>query len=324
MRRRREPAPPPRDRAPDENRFREDVLLGLARSPKVLPPKYFYDEEGSRLFDAICTLPEYYLTRTEFSIMQDHANGMARRLGARVMLVEPGSGSSVKTRLLLEALAQPVAYVPVDISREHLARSAAGVDATYRDLAVLPVAADFTQPFTLPDAPRPVRRRVIYFPGSTLGNFDAPEAGRVLRGFRKLAGQGGALLIGVDLRKDPGILLRAYNDAQDMTAAFNRNLLVRINRELGGDFKPETFTHRAVYNAADERMEMYLVSQRDQIVTAAGARFAFRRNETMHTENSYKYDPDAFTLWVEAMGFRVVQRWSDAQGWFGVFLFDVV
>jgi L-histidine Nalpha-methyltransferase len=312
------------DLTPDAVHFRDDVIAGLSRRPKSLPSKYFYDEEGSRLFDAICMLPEYYLTRTEFSILQQYATEMAQHLGPQAVLVEPGSGSSVKTRLLLDALESPAAYVPVDISREHLARIAMELDAAYPQLPVLPVAADFTRPFTVPQAPAMARRIAIYFPGSTLGNFDPPAALKLLHEFRRLAGENGALLIGVDLKKDPDVLVRAYDDAQGVTAAFNRNLLVRINRELGADFDLQAFTHRAVWNAAAARMEMHLVSVRDQIVTVDGRQFAFRRAETIHTESSHKYDADGFGAWAGTAGFRQVQRWTDPAGWFGVFLFDAV
>ena len=322
-RRLRQPAPTPlRDLTPGEDRFRADVLDGLARAPKALPPKYFYDAEGSRLFDAICMLPEYYLTRTEYALMQAHAADMAHRLGPRVMLVEPGSGSSVKSRLLLDHLEDPVAYVPVDIARDHLARVAPGVDAAYPDLAVLPVAADFTEHYTLPEPARPARRKVIYFPGSTLGNFDPPAARALLRGFRALAGKGGALLIGVDLCRDPAVLQPAYDDPRGVTAAFNRNLLARINRELGADFEPLAFDHRAAWNEAAGRVEIDLVSRRDQIVRVAGRRFAFRRGERLHTENSYKYEVAAFERDVAAAGFAPLCRWTDPLGRFGVFLFD--
>ncbi|HEX9794056.1 MAG TPA: L-histidine N(alpha)-methyltransferase [Planctomycetota bacterium] len=323
MRRRlRQPTPPLRDLMPGGDRFRADVLAGLARAPKSLPPKYFYDAEGSRLFDAICMLPEYYLTRTEYALMQERAGEMARRLGPRVMLVEPGSGSSVKSRLLLDALEDPVAYVPVDISQEHLASSAAGVDRAYPELAVLPVAADFAEALALPAPPRPARRAVVYFPGSTLGNFDPPAARALLRRFRALAGVGGALLIGVDLCRDPAVLQPAYDDPGGVTAAFNRNLLARINRELGADFEPLAFDHRAAWNEAAGCVEIHLVSRRDQIVRVAGRRFAFRRGEALHTENSYKYEAATFEPEVAAAGFAPLRRWTDPLGRFGVFLFD--
>jgi L-histidine Nalpha-methyltransferase len=317
-RRQSRPAPAP---AP-EQRFRADVLAGLARTPKALPPKYFYDAEGSRLFDAICTLPEYYLTRTEYALMQERAAEMARHLGPRVMLVEPGSGSSVKSRVLLDALQDPVAYVPVDISAEHLGQAAAGVDREFRELVVLPVAADFTEPYALPRPPRPAQRVVVYFPGSTLGNFDPPAARELLRGFRRLAGAGGALLVGVDLCRDPAVLQPAYDDPGGVTAAFNRNLLARINRELGGDFDPLAFDHRARWNPEAGRMEIELVSRRDQLVRVAGHSFAFRRGEALHTENSHKYEAAAFEREVAAAGFVPVRRWSDPLARFGVFLFD--
>ncbi|MDE2197203.1 MAG: L-histidine N(alpha)-methyltransferase, partial [Gammaproteobacteria bacterium] len=240
--------------------MREAVLAGLREPQKTLPCKYFYDQRGSQLFDAICELPEYYPTRTELGIMEVHAADMAAALGPRVLLVEPGSGSSLKTRLLLDHLPQPRAYVPVDISRAQLVTAADRLNRLYPELEVLPVCADFCQSFAIPAPRRRAARTIIYFPGSTIGNFEPPAAIQLLRQLRRLAGPAGGLLIGVDLRKERSVLERAYNDAAGITAAFNLNLLRRLNRELQSDFDLSRFCHRAAYNETEGRIEMHLVS----------------------------------------------------------------
>ena len=232
----------PKRRAHDQ--FRADVLAGLSRPQKRLPSKYFYDAIGSRLFDRITELDEYYPTRTELAIMQAHSGAMALRCGSRCLLIELGAGSLVKVRLLLDQLDNPVGYVPVDVSGEHLRDAARELAADYPGLGVHPVVADFTRPFEAP--PVSATRRVVYFPGSTIGNFDPAEADELLRRVVRLVGPGGGLLLGIDLRKEPAVLEPAYNDARGVTAAFNRNLLVRINRELGADFDPHAFRHRAI------------------------------------------------------------------------------
>ena len=241
---------PPTRKADQRAGFLADVLAGLGRDRKELPCKYLYDATGSELFDAICELPEYYPTRTELAIMRANAADMADRLGAGCLVVEYGSGSSVKTRILLRHLARPTAYVPVDISRDHLLKSAADLGQRFPDVEVKPVAADFTKPFDLPPVARDVNRRVVYFPGSTIGNFTPPEALGLLRTIADQCGPGGGLLIGVDMKKDPAVLKAAYDDAAGVTAGFNLNLLVRINRELAADFDLKGFRHRAEYNAA--------------------------------------------------------------------------
>jgi dimethylhistidine N-methyltransferase len=298
------------------DRFRADVLAGLSRPQKRLPAKYFYDDAGSRLFDAITQLPEYYPTRTELGILRACAGEMARRCGPRCLLVELGAGSLTKVRLLLDLLDRPAGYVPVDVSGDHLRAAAAGLADDYPALEVAPVVADFTQPFALPDMP--AERRVVFFPGSTIGNFDPPEADALLRRIARLVGQGGGLLLGIDLRKDIGVLERAYNDAAGVTAAFNRNLLVRINRELGGDFDPAAFDHVAFYNRERSRIEMHLVSTIAQRVRVAGATFDFRGRESIHTENSYKYDVAEFARRAAACGLRLDRTWTDAQRYFAV------
>lgn len=296
--------------------MRAEVLAGLATTPKRLAPKFFYDAAGSRLFDDICRLPEYYPTRTEIAILQDHGAEMAARLGREALLIELGSGSSLKIRVLLEAL-RPAVYMPVDISREHLLTSAGALAALFPRLDIHAVCADYSVPFTLPvdDHEHP---RAAFFPGSSVGNFDPDDAVRFLTRVGGLLGAGGKLLIGVDLLKDQGVLHAAYNDRAGVTAAFNLNLLTRINRELGGDFDLDAFRHDAFFNAALGRIEMHLISTRDQRVQVAGARFAFREGESLHTECSYKYSIDGFAALAARAGFAPEQVWTDPAGLFSV------
>ncbi len=301
--------------------FLADALAGLRASAKSLPCKYFYDAAGSALFDRICELPEYYPTRTELGVMREHAPEMGALLGPGCQVVEYGSGSSVKTRYLLDHLPRPAVYVPVDVSAAHLMASAAGIARRFPELDVSPVVADFTRPFELPPTGVPVRRRVVYFPGSTVGNFSAAAAASLLRGIRERVGPGGALLIGVDLKKDPAVLVRAYDDAAGVTAAFNLNLLTRINRELGADFDLTKFRHRATYNAAAGRVEMHLVSTEAQTVRLAEHTLAFAAGEAVHTENSHKYTPAEFDALAVNAGLRGVKAWMDAGGLFSVRLY---
>lgn len=303
-------------------RFRTDVLLGLSRTPKRLSPKYFYDAAGSRLFDRITELDEYYPTRTERSIMLAHSGAMANCCGPKCLLVELGAGSLTKVRLLLDRLDRPAGYVPVDVSGEHLRSAAAALADDYPQLSVAPVVADFTRSFTLPDMS--AAKRVAYFPGSTLGNFDPPEADALLRRVAKLVGPGGGLLLGLDLRKDVAVLERAYNDAAGVTAAFNRNILVRINRELDADFDPNAFRHAAFYNREQSRIEMHLVSERAQRVQFGSATFDFRAGESIHTENSYKYDVSEFAGRAAACGLRLDETWTDERGYFAVLYLTAV
>ncbi len=298
--------------------MREEILSGLHATQKILPCKYFYDMRGSQLFDAICEQPEYYLTRIELGIMEARVADMAAALGPRILLVEPGSGSSLKTRLLLDHLHQPRAYVPVDISREHLVAAADHLNRLYPELEVLPVCADFSQPFALPPPRRAAVRTVIYFPGSTIGNFEPAAAIRLLKQLRRLAGPEGGLLIGVDLRKDRNVLERAYNDQTGVTAAFNLNLLRRLNRELQSDFDLSRFRHLAVYNEAEGRIEMHLVSLDNQSVRIAGESFCFREDECIVTEYSYKHTLSGFAALAAKAGFAVKQVWTDDRRWFSV------
>lgn len=306
------------DQQPARSTFLADVLNGLQSEPKQLSPKYFYDEAGSQLFDRICALPEYYLTRTELAIMAEHAPAMGQALGPNVLLVEPGSGSSVKIRMLLDHLQSPAGYVPVEISREHMLASIEPLQADFPDLDIYPVCADFTRDIPLPTPRRPAARRAVYFPGSTIGNFSPAEAENLLRVLHRTAGPDGAVLLGVDLRKDPRILIPAYDDAERVTAAFNYNLLVRINRELGGDFDPRQFEHRAIWNDAESRIEMHLLSLRRQKVRVDGQTFTFQAGESLITEYSYKYTQERLAELGAAAGFSVQQAWTDAQGWFSV------
>ena len=306
------------DYHPRRDAMSEEVLSGLQERQKTLPCKYFYDERGSALFDAICELPEYYLTRTELGIMETHVAAMAAMLGPRVTLVEPGSGSSLKTRLLLDHLQQPVAYVPVDISRAHLVNAADRLNQLYPELEVLPVCADFNQTFEVPATRHAAERTAVYFPGSTLGNFAAAEAVQLLGHMRRLAGSGGALLLGVDLRKDKDVLQRAYDDAAGVTAAFNLNILERINRELDGDFDLERFRHRAVYNEAEGCIEMHLVSLGAQQVQVAGERFGFQEGEHILSERSYKYSLEGLAALAARAGLVLEQQWLDDRRYFCV------
>ncbi|QXD14621.1 L-histidine N(alpha)-methyltransferase [Rhodocaloribacter litoris] len=297
---------------------RAEVLDGLRRPQKTLPSKYFYDERGSRLFDEITRLPEYYLTRTELDIMTRYVAEMAACLGPRCLLVEYGSGSSLKTRILLDHLPDVAAYVPVDISRAHLEAAAARLAEEYPGLRILPVCADYTASFELPDPGVPFRRVAVYFPGSTIGNFTPEEARAFLERIAGVAGPGGGLLIGVDLRKDPAVIEPAYNDARGVTAAFNRNILVHLNRLLGAGFDPEAFAHHAFFNEAESRVEMHLVSLKDQCVRLDGEAIPIRRGETILTEYSYKYTPEAFATLAESAGFRVERVWTDEARYFSV------
>jgi L-histidine Nalpha-methyltransferase len=311
-------ATPILDFGPATEKFRADVLRGLRRPHKRLPCKYFYDAVGSRLFDAICRVPEYYPTRTELDLLREHVDDMANRLGPKVALIEYGSGSSVKTRLVLDALDHPAAYLPVDISREHLRAAAAKLAGDYPDLIVRPVCADFTRTVKLPADLPAGARRVVYFPGSTIGNFGPRAAERLVRGMTRLIGRSGAVLIGVDLKKDPRVLEAAYDDSAGVTVAFNKNLLERINRELQGNFDPDAFRHHALYNPKFGRVEMHLISLRRQSTCIAGESIDFSEGESVHTECSYKYTVTGFRELAARAGLRARQVWTDARGWFSV------
>jgi dimethylhistidine N-methyltransferase len=298
--------------------LREEVLRGLGQPQKELPPKLLYDARGAELFERITALEEYYLTRTERAILQEHVDEMATLLGERIQLIEYGSGSSAKTRQLLDALREPVAYVPIDIAREQLAQTTTALRAAYPQMDILPVCADYTRPHALPTPTRPATRRVAYFPGSTIGNFDPAGAQDFLRHLAALCGPGGAALIGVDLPKDPLLLHAAYNDREGVTMAFNQNVLTRLNRELGADFELERFRHYAPYNPVAQRVEMHLVSRCAQTVRVGDSAFSFCRGESIWTESSYKYAPPAFARLAAAAGFTVAQVWMDPHQLFSV------
>jgi dimethylhistidine N-methyltransferase len=292
--------------------FAADVISGLSARHKQLPPKYFYDATGSRLFKEICSTDEYYVTRSETALLRHAAAEVAAGIPNGAALVEFGSGESAKTRLLLEAAPQLSTYVPIDISADALGEAAGKLARDYPHLSIAPVIADFTGHFRLPSAADGFPR-VGFFPGSTIGNFDRDGAVRFLRSVRQVLGVHAALLVGVDLIKDPATLTGAYDDSNGVTARFNKNLLTRINRELGGDFEPSAFDHLALWNAAHSRMEMHLVSRKDQIVNAAGHSFAFRRGERLHTENSHKFTVDMFARLAAEAGWTVDKTWiSDA------------
>lgn len=299
--------------------FETDLLAGLDRRPRSIAPKYFYDARGSELFDRICALPEYYPTRTELAILGECAGQIAARIGAEADLIEFGAGSLTKVQRLLDALDSHAArprYIPIDISGQHMEDAAQALRRAYPGLEVLPVIADYTQPFTLPD-PTPGRRRVGFFPGSTVGNFSPGEALAFLQRAARLL-SGGGLLVGVDLVKEPAVLHAAYNDAQGVTGQFNLNLLRRANEELGADFDLDGFAHYAPYVPTRQSVEMHLVSRRRQTVTVAGQRFTFEEGESLHTESSHKFTVEGFQALAARAGFRPGPVWTDARRLFSV------
>jgi len=311
--------------SPDRERltFLRDTLAGLSSSPKAFSPKYFYDGTGSELFEAICLTPEYYPTRTETTLLREIAPALAEAIPKGAVLLELGSGASDKTRMLLDAAPWISAYVPVDISADALEGATARLREAYPSLAVQPVVGDFTQAIELPPslADRPV---VAFFPGSTIGNFTPDEAVALLRSVRERLGDDARFIVGADQVKELDVLLAAYDDAAGVTAAFNRNVLVRINRELGGDFDPQAFEHRAVWNPARERIEMHLVSREAQRVTVAGQTFAFAAGESIHTENSHKFTPESFARLAAGGGWDVERSWISPAPAFGVFVLKAV
>lgn len=317
------------DRHPARDNILADTLRGLSANAKRLPSKYFYDARGSELFECICEQPEYYPTRVELAIMRDNIDAIAAALGSNVRLVEYGSGAGVKTRLLLRHLESPVAYVPVEISRTAVSDSVASLGSEFPRIEMLPVCADFTQPITLPRAVRAPRQTVVYFPGSTLGNFELEEASRLLRLMHSEAMQGGGVLdggvlIGVDLVKDKAVLEAAYKDAAGVTAAFTLNLLVRLNREIGADFDLDGFRHRARYNVLAGRIETHIVSHREQHVHIDGRTFHFAEDETMLVEYSYKYTLESFARLAARAELRVAEVWTDPARQFSVQWLTVV
>ncbi len=296
--------------------IREEVLAGLSRRPKRVAPKYFYDQRGSQLFDAITEAPEYYPTRTEVDILESNGSQIADFLGNDCMLMELGSGSSRKIRVLLDAL-QPAAYVPLDISRSHLLDAATSLAQDYPELEVYAACTDYSSDFELPELPADLPR-AAFFPGSSIGNFEPEEAGQLLKRVGRHLGEGGKLLIGVDLKKDKAKLDAAYNDAGNVTAAFNLNLLERINRELEADFRLECFEHLAFFNEDAGRVEMHLRSTREQQVSVAGQPIRFAEGESLHTENSYKYSVEEFQALAEDSGYQAETVWTDEGQLFSV------
>jgi dimethylhistidine N-methyltransferase len=302
--------------------FYADVVRGLNRRPKTLPCKYFYDAAGSALFEKICGLEEYYLTRTERGILEQRLQEIRRLCGPNCILVELGSGSSSKTRLLLDQLDHPAAYVPIDIAIDQLEAASRELRLEYPNLEVLPICADYHLPLEIPRPSRPANRTVIFFPGSTIGNLEPEAAGEFLRRLGSMIECGDGLLIGVDLQKSLDILEAAYNDRQGVTAAFNLNLLCRINRELGASFHEPRFQHRAIFNSAHSRIEMHLVSLGDQQVRLNGYKLPFSPSEFIVTEHSYKYSIPWFSTLAARAGFKSVQVWTDARHWFGVWYLE--
>ena len=307
------------DHHPDTGDFRQEAAAGLRHEPKSVAPKFFYDKRGSELFDRICELEEYYPTRTETAILEENAAEVAALIGEDCTLIEYGSGSSRKIRVLLEALGERLTYVAIDISKQHLLESANALSEAYPDLEVIAVCADYTKPFELPSPSRcPAGRRVVFFPGSTIGNLSPQDARQFLRMTASRLGPRGSLLIGVDLKKDPKLLHAAYNDVEGVTAAFNMNLLRRMNEELGADFDLSSFRHEAFYNRDAGRIEMHLVSLKDQQVRFNGTSIPFRSGETIHTENSYKFHVEEFHAMAAEAGFRAERVWTDANRLFSL------
>jgi len=309
------------DLAPGEESFRDAVLHGLARPRKAIPCKFFYDARGSALFEQICALPEYYLTRTEIAILERNAAEIATLVGPHCRLIEFGSGASRKVRILLNALDAPVAYVPVDISREHLRDAAGSLSEDFPAVPVIAVCADYTRPFPLPPLAGPPGKRVGFFPGSTIGNFEPDAAADFLANYARILGSGGEMLIGVDLKKDPAVLDAAYDDRAGVTAAFNLNLLERINRELDGDLDLDLFEHLAFYSETEGRIEIYIRSLADHPARIAGRDFHFAAGELIHTEYSYKYAVGEFRALAARAGFRPLKTWIDPDELFSVHYF---
>jgi dimethylhistidine N-methyltransferase len=317
------------DFEPTPDRICEDVTRGLTADPKKLPPKYFYDEVGAKLFEDITHLEAYYPTRTETSILRAHAGEIADAMGPRARLVELGSGSGDKTWIILRSLDSPAAYIPIDISRTQLVEFSLKVSEAFPELSVAPVCADYTAELELPPSTGDVGRTVAFFPGSTIGNLEPAEAEQFLHRVRRLVGNGGGLVLGVDLKKDPGVIELAYNDPAGVTARFNLNLLSRINRECGADFDPAAFSHRAVFDQERSRIEMQLVSEFAQTVrlqpdldSPEYVDIDFRAGEYITTEYSHKYDLADFSRMADRSGWRVRAAWTDPRQWFSVLFLE--
>ena len=299
-----------------------DVITGLSSEPRALPCKYFYDERGAALFQKICDLPEYYITRTEIDILDRYRAEIAAQIGPDVELIGLGTGAGTKTRILIEALEKPAVYMPIDISEKQLRKSSMLFRKIFPNLEILPVCADYLQPVVLPSPRHKAARNVVYFPGSTIGNFEPQEALEFLRRVANVSGRGGGLLIGADLQKDHKVIEAAYNDQAGVTAEFNLNLLSHINRETGANFDLSRWQHRAIYNAEAGRIEMYLISTTDQTVRIQDRQFHFRAGEKILTEHSYKHTPEGFIALAREAGFDFAKLWTDDARLFGLFYFS--
>lgn len=313
-----EQAPQLDNQAPDRKEELENLQKGLSAAQKWISSMYFYDEVGSRLFDRITEQPEYYLTRCELEIMRRFSKEMGDCIGARAMIVEPGSGAGEKVGLLLRAIESPAAYVPVEISRTHLEACAKSISSEFPKVEVWPVWSDFTTPFSLPVTHATVARRIIYFPGSTLGNFEPDDARKLLIHFSEIVGKDGGMLLGIDLVKDTKVLESAYNDVAGITSAFNLNMLAHLNRRFGIGFALGEFSHYARYNEDKSRIDMYLESRRDQEVMVGGVVVRLSAGERIHTESSYKYSKGSINALLEAAHLRLISSWEDDHGWFSV------
>jgi dimethylhistidine N-methyltransferase len=312
-----------KQRDEQSNEFFNDVLEGLSSLPKTLPCKYFYDEQGSLLFEKICQLDEYYITRTELAMLNQYAPEMAGLIGEDAVVIEPGSGAGEKIRILLDSLNQPEAYIPIEISKEILKRSAKIIEQAYPSLQVYPIESDFTHSlynFAAAVDNQVGDNRCLFFPGSTLGNFSPSQSVELLKIFAGIVGSSGCLLVGLDRLKPVEIIKAAYNDIQGVTAAFNKNILQRINNELGANFDISRFKHEAIFNAAQSRIEMLLISQCEQTVDLGGDTITFDCHETIHTENSYKYSDAVFTQLVEKSGLTIKRHWLDELKLFSIYL----
>ena len=311
------------DLEPKSTTLLKEVLVGLSKTQKMIPPKFLYDEKGSQIFEQICELPEYYPTRTENQILEANAKSMAKILGENALIIEPGSGSASKVRHLLKHMKNPAGYVPIEISREILVRTTNELHEEFPELNVVPVCADFTQELEFPLSVDGQRgKKVIFFPGSTIGNLSPAEASTLLKKFSKMVGHNGGLLIGVDMKKDKITLKNAYDDAQGMTAAFNLNLLERLNRELDASFDVNNFYHEAFYNEELGRVEMHLKSRVSQLVRVNQTIFRFREGETIHTENSYKYSVEEFCELCAKAHLTIKKCWKDKDNLFCVYYFE--
>jgi dimethylhistidine N-methyltransferase len=312
------------DLEPATSDFLDEAVAGLSSSPRTLPSKFFYDERGSDLFQQICELPEYYVTRTETEILRHYGAEMAESIGENAELVGFGTGAGVKTRMLLDHLQNLIAYVPVDISKQRLTESAAALSREMPELEILPVCADYLQPLELPTPSRKPAHIAVYFPGSTIGNMQPEVARHFLQRVARLCGTSGGLIIGVDLQKSSDILEAAYNDGAGVTAAFNRNMLVRANRELGADFDLSRWRHRALYNQEAARIEMHLLSEGKQTVHLGGREFDFAPGEKIITEFSYKHTVEGFAALAASAGFQLARVWTDPRKLFAVFHFTTL